>query len=432
MRKRRGIYERNGILYVRFQDENGKIVRESTGQSRLKLAEDILRARKTEVVKRIYFPTRRFESIRWSTLLDKWWRDHGQHTRSGFVYLLPRLRDRFGTLRARDITSVRVRSFLADLQEQELSASSINHYRTIINSVFNFAIKEKLYDENPVKAVHQFREPAGRGRFVSPEEVQRLLIRCDEIGDIELKVFILIAATTGMRKGEILPRRYGDLDLSSPFPSIYVERTKNGKEKRVALAELVVQAIKTLPSFGKEEYLFPARANIRFWSDFKKPHAWDIGKRFRRVCALEEIRDMRVHDLRHFAATTLVMRNIPDDTIRILTGHTSRELRRYQHVSPDRKNQTVELIASTLREDGDSATDTPRKSRRASSSKSLLMAEPTGLEPATSDVTGRRSNQLNYDSAFSNLRFRDLRTQTGGRGGTRTPNLFLVREAVYH
>jgi hypothetical protein len=26
------------------------------------------------------------------------------------------------------------------------------------------------------------------------------------------------------------------------------------------------------------------------------------------------------------------------------------------------------------------------------------LAEPTGLEPATSDVTGRRSNQLNYDS----------------------------------
>jgi hypothetical protein len=33
------------------------------------------------------------------------------------------------------------------------------------------------------------------------------------------------------------------------------------------------------------------------------------------------------------------------------------------------------------------------------------MAEPTGLEPATSDVTGRRSNQLNYDSALSNLKF---------------------------
>jgi hypothetical protein len=30
----------------------------------------------------------------------------------------------------------------------------------------------------------------------------------------------------------------------------------------------------------------------------------------------------------------------------------------------------------------------------------LKLAEPTGFEPATSDVTGRRSNQLNYDSAF--------------------------------
>ena len=28
------------------------------------------------------------------------------------------------------------------------------------------------------------------------------------------------------------------------------------------------------------------------------------------------------------------------------------------------------------------------------------VAGPTGLEPATSDVTGRRSNQLNYDSAL--------------------------------
>src|SRR5215212_8256352 len=30
------------------------------------------------------------------------------------------------------------------------------------------------------------------------------------------------------------------------------------------------------------------------------------------------------------------------------------------------------------------------------------VAERTGLEPATSDVTGRRSNQLNYRSEFSN------------------------------
>jgi hypothetical protein len=50
----------------------------------------------------------------------------------------------------------------------------------------------------------------------------------------------------------------------------------------------------------------------------------------------------------------------------------------------------------------------PKKKKAAPKSGFILLsliileAEPTGLEPATSDVTGRRSNQLNYDSARSN------------------------------
>ena len=62
----------------------------------------------------------------------------------------------------------------------------------------------------------------------------------------------------------------------------------------------------------------------------------------------------------------------------------------------------------------------------------IKMAEPTGLEPATSDVTGRRSNQLNYDSAFQIPKLGPEISKNGRHGGTRTPNLFLVREAVYH
>ncbi len=46
------------------------------------------------------------------------------------------------------------------------------------------------------------------------------------------------------------------------------------------------------------------------------------------------------------------------------------------------------------------------------------MAEPTGLEPATSCVTGMRSNQLNYDSATM-LSFLKLSILTDPRNPSR-------------
>jgi integrase len=58
--------------------------------------------------------------------------------------------------------------------------------------------------------------------------------------------------------------------------------------------------------------------------------------------------DLRIHDLRHFAATTLFLKGIPEAIIAKMTGHKSRELKRYEHLSPALKQQTVELIAGEL------------------------------------------------------------------------------------
>ena len=57
---------------------------------------------------------------------------------------------------------------------------------------------------------------------------------------------------------------------------------------------------------------------------------------------------LRIHDLRHFAATTLFLKGIPEAIISRMTGHKSRELKRYEHLSPTLKLQTVESIAGEL------------------------------------------------------------------------------------
>jgi integrase len=127
-----------------------------------------------------------------------------------------------------------------------------------------------------------------------------------------------------------------------------VRITKNREPKRIQLPDIAVAALRALPSYGHHEYVFPAKANPRFRGNFKRPHAWDLGKRFRRVAEAAGIKQLRIHDLRHFTASTLTSAGVADNIISLLTGHKSRELRRYQHLREDLKRGTVDLIAKTL------------------------------------------------------------------------------------
>jgi len=82
---------------------------------------------------------------------------------------------------------------------------------------------------------------------------------------------------------------------------------------------------------------------------------------FRAACkrAGKEFENLSIHDLRHMATTILFLRGVPEAVIRQLTGHRSRELERYEHLSPLIKQQTVDLIANELTSAADTTNDTP-------------------------------------------------------------------------
>jgi integrase len=340
----------SGSVYICYKNEHGKIIRENTHQSDLRAAELLLAQARTDVAMKRRFTSLSFERVKFIDLFNEWWSNHGSRTRSKFEYRTPRVLARFKAMKAREITPDAVRSFLADLRAEGLAASSINQCRTILCSVFNYAIRFEKYDKNPVSVVPQEKEPPGRDRFPEPEEIVQMIRVCDEKGDLELKAFLVLAPTTGMRKGEILSRRWSDVDVDSGNPCIYVRQTKNDEPKRIQLPDMAVDALRALPSYGRHEYVFPAKPNPRFKGDFKRPHAWDFGKRFRRVAKLAGVEALRIHDLRHFAASTLTGAGIEDNIISLLTGHKSRELRRYQHLREELKRKTVDLIAGVLKE----------------------------------------------------------------------------------
>jgi integrase len=356
----------SGSVYICYKNEQGKIIRENTHQTDVRAAELMLAQARTDVAMKTRFTSLSFESVKFIDLFNDWWSNHGSRTRSKFEYRTPRVLSRFDKKKAREINPDAVRGFLADLREEGLAASSINQCRTILCSVFNYAIRFEKHDKNPVSVVPQEKEPPGRDRFPEPEEIVAMIQVCDEKGDLELKAFLVLAPTTGMRKGEILSRRWSDIDLDSGNPCIYVRQTKNDAPKRIQLPDMAVAALRALPSYGHHEYVFPAKPNPRFKGDFKRPHAWDFGKRFRRVAKLAGIQPLRIHDLRHFAASTLTGAGVEDNIIGLLTGHKSRELRRYQHLREELKRRTVDLIAGVLKE--------ASKSGNGASSSRLLHA----------------------------------------------------------
>jgi len=64
----RGLFERDGFIHIRYADRTGKILRESTEQTSVALAQDILRKRKIEVREGKEFPATRFAHVRFSEL----------------------------------------------------------------------------------------------------------------------------------------------------------------------------------------------------------------------------------------------------------------------------------------------------------------------------------------------------------------------------
>lgn len=80
----------------------------------------------------------------------------------------------------------------------------------------------------------------------------------------------------------------------------------------------------------------------------QRPYRWDFGKQFRALAKAAGSQNARIHDLRHAGATILMTLGVPDPIVRKVTGHRSRELERYQHLTPELRALTVNLIATEL------------------------------------------------------------------------------------
>ena len=215
------------------------------------------------------------------------------------------------------------------------SPATANRYLAALSRAFTFAVREWHWiHDNPLRRVSKEPEAPGRVRFLSTDERARLLVACRSSSMRELELIVMLALTTGMRRGEILGLRWGDLDRARGL--IVLHKTKNRERRSVPIDSAV------RPLLDRHASVRRLDTDLVFPHPIDQAKALPIDDAFQEVLATAEIGDFRFHDLRHTAASYLAMSGATTAEIAAVLGHkTLQMVKRYAHLSDQHTGQVV-------------------------------------------------------------------------------------------
>jgi integrase len=227
------------------------------------------------------------------------------------------------------------------------SGSTVNRYRTTLSAVLTWARHKRLTPRgwhNPAHDIRAERETAGRTRFLSTEECDRLLKIARISAWPKLHLLILMAITTGARRGELLGLRYADLhlpdDKDAPGTAT-LPRTKNGDARVLVLTPAVVAEIKRHGAGVPAALLFPGK--------FRPQQPYAIEEAWRRALKLARIEGVRFHDLRHTCASYLAQSGASLLEVADVLGHRSLAMtKRYAHLTVNSKAKLVQSVLGRI------------------------------------------------------------------------------------
>ena len=132
------LYKRGSIYWIKYY-RHGKPYRESTHSDMITKAQTLLKKREGEITEGklpgIYFDKVTFEELAEDFLTD--YRINGKDTLSKAERSVKYLREFFGDMKATDVTTDRVRTYIQERMEAEMSNGSINRELAALKRMFH-------------------------------------------------------------------------------------------------------------------------------------------------------------------------------------------------------------------------------------------------------------------------------------------------------
>ena len=241
--------------------------------------------------------------------------------------------------------------------ERRLTAAAINRPLALLRHLLRLA-HEEWEALDAVPRVRLEKEPQGRLRWLTEDEITRLLDACSRSRNKELRAAVIAALNTGLRLGELLGLTWERVDLSRGV--IRLELTKSGRRREVPLNDDSYRALVSLS---------PKDAGRVFETRY-------IKRAYNTAVAAAKLDDVNFHTLRHTFASWAVMRGVTLKELQELLGHASLAMTmRYAHLASEHLRAAVSRLAG-----------------RTSSQRTEISAQASAQEPV--ETEGALQNSL--------------------------------------
>jgi integrase len=265
-----------------------------------------------------------------------------------------------GGVRLTRLTPMHVEQMLADLRTAGVSARGRQMAVNVLSAAMKHAtrLRPPLIPFNPVASVAKPRPPRPEIKPFTPEQVGKLF---EAAAEDRLFALYIVAIDTGMREGELFALEWDDIDfagagvmvqraLKELKGKVWVEDLKTEKSRR--RIELSPAAVDALHEHRKRQLAEGNAGKLVFCSPeggyLRRPNV--ARRSFWPMLRRAGLPRVRFHDLRHTAATLLLLANERTKVVSERLGHASTTTTEatYQHVLPTMQKQAAEKMNQIL------------------------------------------------------------------------------------
>jgi len=238
----------------------------------------------------------------------------------------------FGACVPQDITNDLCRSYFAKRETQGISQGSVWTELGHLQSALNFAAKTRMIDRAP--RVWRPEKPETDKRILSHNEAHALI---ESAREAHVRLAITLLLGTGARVGAILDLTWDRVDIERGVINLRLADSVTRKGRAVVPMNRTTRAALSVAK--------PA-ALTDYVIEYGGRRVKSIRKGFTAAVQRAEIGHVRIHDLRHTAAVTMLAAGIPIEKVAQVLGHSNTAVtyRTYGRYLPEHMQDAVDSL----------------------------------------------------------------------------------------